>query len=168
MCHSNGFTGIGTPAGFSTMEVAMAGKGVSASAVMALEAPSPGDGPSTMVAAIGASCLGSSSRQGGSAWKGSSCEGFTMAPATGDGGADSSSAMAAGGGSGGTAMAAYSAIHVRAVLRDTPHSRAAAEANLTIADIRQSGGLSRCRTDTPPVVVELIAKSDVDVHNGVR
>src|SRR6266446_10867500 len=27
-------------------------------------------------------------------------------------------------------------------------------ANLTIADIRQSGGLSRCRTDTPPVVVE--------------
>jgi hypothetical protein len=35
-------------------------------------------------------------------------------------------------------------------------------ANLTIADIRQSGGLSRCRTDTPPVVVELIAKSDVE------
>jgi hypothetical protein len=64
-----------------------------------------------------------------------------MAPATGDGGAGGGSAMAvagsgdeaamaagsAGGGSGGTTMAACSAIHVRAVLRDTPHWRAAAE-----------------------------------------
>jgi hypothetical protein len=57
-----------------------------------------------------------------------------------------------------------SAIHARAVIRDTPHSRAAAEANLTIADIRQSGGLSRCRT--APVVVELIAKSDVESLNS--
>ena len=90
-----------------------------------------------------------------------------MAPATGDGGAatgddatgDGSamapeaptsgggSVMATSGGSGGTAMAA-SAIHARAVLRETPHSRAAAETLPT-----SSGRSTRCARASALVVL---------------
>src|SRR6266404_3365316 len=75
-------------------------------------APATGDGG----AAIGddGAATGDDATVGGSAMA-------PEAPSSGGG-----SAMVAGGGSGGAAMAA-SAIHARAVLRDTPHWRAAAE-----------------------------------------
>src|SRR6266404_4731174 len=53
MCHSNGFTGTGTPAGFSTMLVAMAGERVSTGAAMAPKAPSPSARWSAMAPATG-------------------------------------------------------------------------------------------------------------------